>query len=58
MIEMVSTYRMRLTAVFLLLLWATVSYAQLGVPVERPLQDDISERYNQARKFYREGTLS
>lgn len=55
MIETVSTYRMRLTAVFLLLFWATVICAQLGLPVERPLQDDIAERYNQARKFYREG---
>ena len=55
MITMVLIYRMRLKAVILVLLLAPGICAQLGVPVERPLQDDITERYNQARTFYREG---
>ncbi len=52
---MVSTYRMRLKTVILVLLCFPGIYAQLGFPVERLLQDDITKHYLQARTFYKEG---
>ncbi len=50
----VLTYCLRFKTVIILLLLTSFVRAQLGTPVERTLQDDIAERYKQARAFYEE----
>jgi serine phosphatase RsbU (regulator of sigma subunit) len=55
MIPKVPIYQMRLFTVIVFLFWIPGLNAQSVIPIEKTPQHNITERYNQASAFFREG---
>ncbi len=58
MIQKVPIYWMRLSAVILSMLLVSLANAQLAMPVELVLKNDVSERYSKAQTLLREGRFA